>query len=170
MEDGRLTDSAGTTVDFRHTVAILTSNLGNDYVGTAPQDDDETQGRVMDAVREFLPPEFLGRLNEIVIFRRLSGADLQEVVRRELEKLAARLGDGTKFIASGIALHILAEQSLDGDRGARAVRQTLQKRIEPGLMQLRSRGLLKEDAATVLIDINDEGHFSFDVQSDAEQT
>ncbi len=170
MDDGRLTDSAGTTVDFRHTVVILTSNLGNSYVGKATQDDDETQGHVMDAVREFLPPEFLGRLNEIIIFRRLNGADLQEVVRLQLINLEARLDNRTKIIASDLAIQILAEQSSDGDRGARAVRQTLQKRIEPGLMQLRSRGLLKENAATVLIDINDEGHFCFDVQSDAEQT
>ena len=170
MDAGRLTDGSGATVDFRNTVVILTSNLGNAYVTTAVQDDEEAKGRVTDAVREFLPPEFVGRLDEIVIFRRLDVADLQRIVALELTKLANRRGDETKIISSDLALHILAEQSMNGNTGARAVRQTLQKRIEPGLMELRSRGLLCEDPATVLIDINDDGQFSFDVESNAERS
>jgi ATP-dependent Clp protease ATP-binding subunit ClpA len=168
MDDGRLTDSSGTTVDFRHTVVILTSNLGNTYVGGSRPNEEEAQGRVLDAVRQFLAPEFFGRLDEVVVFRRLNVADLQEVLRRELGKLAARLGKGLEITPSDLALRILAEQSVDGDRGARAVRATVQRQIEPGLMELRSRGLLDaSDHAPrrVTIDLDAQGRFTFDVGS-----
>ncbi|MFZ0692679.1 MAG: ATP-dependent chaperone ClpB, partial [Alphaproteobacteria bacterium] len=95
LDDGRLTDGQGRTVDFRNTVIILTSNLGSDYLASLSEDEDiaTVRGKVMDVVRRTFRPEFLNRLDEILIFRRLNRRDMTAIVDIQLQRLEKMLTD-----------------------------------------------------------------------------
>src|SRR4051794_28661234 len=99
LDDGRLTDGQGRTVDFTNTVCIMTSNLGSEFLLSAHKDLTEgeipaaTQAQVMAAVKKFLAPEFINRLDDIVIFRPLTKANLREIVRLQLKSIGDRLSD-----------------------------------------------------------------------------
>src|SRR5205807_706425 len=89
LDDGRLTDGQGRTVDFRNTLIVMTSNLGGEYLATLPEGEEveSVRGQVMDAVRAAFRPEFLNRLDEILIFRRLSRQDMTGIVDIQLRRL-----------------------------------------------------------------------------------
>ncbi len=95
LDDGRLTDGQGRTVDFRNTIIVLTSNLGSDVLAAQPEGESTAmvQGQVMRAVRAHFRPEFLNRLDEIILFRRLQRADMTTIVEIQLERLRALLAD-----------------------------------------------------------------------------
>ena len=174
MDDRRLTDGRGLTVDFRQTLLILTSNLGNQpaqvqRIGFVPHEatqegaDRETERRSLDAVHQHFRPEFLGRLSATVVFRRFTLAQLMQIVELELDKLAERIGHGVLISASEAAVQSLAEQSVNLDSNARQVSIVLRDQIEPGLIELRRRGALGEDGQQVFIDVDASGDFRFDV-------
>ncbi|HTP54742.1 MAG TPA: ATP-dependent chaperone ClpB [Thermoplasmata archaeon] len=129
MDDGRLTDGQGRTVDFRNTVVILTSNLGTEQLGRATTD--EARRQVIEpALRQHFRPEFLNRLDEIVIFHALTEKEIAEIVSLQLEQVAARLADRRiRLTASAPAKALLASEGFDPDFGARPLKRTIQRRV-----------------------------------------
>ena len=120
MDDGRLTDGQGRTVDFTNTVVIMTSNLG--------AGGDEAQ--VMAAVRDHFKPEFLNRVDEIVVFHRLSEADIERIVDIQLEQLADRLtARGLRLELTDEARKWIAKTGYDPDFGARPLKRVIQREV-----------------------------------------
>jgi ATP-dependent Clp protease ATP-binding subunit ClpB len=134
LDDGRLTDGQGRTVDFRNTVVIMTSNLGNElwlnHTGSGTPSKDEVN-RVMQA---HFRPEFLNRIDEIVIFRPLSREDLSRIVEIQLKRMAALLeGRGYHLDVSAEAKDYLAEIGYDVDYGARPLKRAIQRELQDPL-------------------------------------
>lgn len=143
LEDGRLTDGQGRTVDFRNTVIIMTSNLGTEFakqsgaLGFVTSSDHETVAnhkRIEKAMRETFRPEFLNRIDEIIIFSPLSQEDVTQIVDLQMQSIAQRLAEqGLTVELSESARLWLAEEGFDADYGARPLRRALQHYIESPL-------------------------------------
>ncbi len=138
LDDGRLTDGQGRTVDFRNTLIIMTSNLGAEYLVNQPegQDTDAVRDEVMSAVRGHFRPEFLNRLDEIVLFHRLQRAQMADIVKIQLERLRALLSDRkiTLNLDDG-ALGWLAQKGYDPAYGARPLKRVIQKDVQDPLAE-----------------------------------
>jgi ATP-dependent Clp protease ATP-binding subunit ClpB len=134
LDDGRLTDGKGRTVDFRHTVLIMTSNVASDLVQEMAQrggDAESSKGRLMDALRRTFRPEFLNRIDEIVIFRALGSEEIHKIVDIQLEDLRKRLRERKISISlSPEARDLLAERGYDPVFGARPLKRTIQRMVE----------------------------------------
>jgi ATP-dependent Clp protease ATP-binding subunit ClpA len=142
LDDGRLTDSQGRTVDFRHTVVIMTSNLasraileraraGSSEPGREQQLDRELERAVDEALARQFRPEFLNRIDEVIRFRPLRPADLQRIVRLQLAELASLLREQQlELEVEEAAVALLAEQGYEPEYGARPLRRVLRRRIE----------------------------------------
>ncbi len=146
LDDGRLTDGQGRTVDFRNTVIILTSNLGTEFLG---QEGDQTHARaqVMQAVRGHFRPEFLNRLDEIILFHRLSRADMDKIVDIQITRLDRLLSD--RKIAINLddkARHWLGNAGYDPVYGARPLKRVIQRRLQDPLAQMILEGKIGEGA------------------------
>jgi ATP-dependent Clp protease ATP-binding subunit ClpB len=139
LDDGRLTDGQGRTVDFTNSVLIMTSNLGSEHIQPdLPAEVVET--RVLDAVRTHFRPEFLNRIDDMIVFDRLSRDDLRQIVDIQLEDLRRRLDARRIDLAvSDDALDLLAERGYDPVYGARPLKRLLQTSIADPL----ARGLLE---------------------------
>ncbi len=143
LDDGRLTDGQGRTVDFRNTVLIMTSNL-----------------RSVDAMREHFRPEFLNRLDEIVEFEPLSREQIGEIVELQLERLRARLAErGIALELTDEAKELLAEQGWDPTYGARPLKRAIQRSLENPLALRLLEGEFA-DGDTIRVDVED-GELSF---------
>ena len=134
LDDGRLTDSKGRTVDFKNAVVIMTSNLGSRQIaehGLASGGGEEAVRREVDqALREHFRPEFINRIDEIIIFGALGGAELLAIVDIQLRQLARRLADRKVTLElTGAAKSLLAEEGFDPLFGARPLRRTIQRRL-----------------------------------------
>jgi len=147
LDDGRLTDGQGRTVDFKNTIIVLTSNLGSDVL--AAQADGEpaalVQGQVMNAVRAHFRPEFLNRLDEIVLFRRLQRSDMATIVQIQLGNLRKLLDDrkiGLELDRG--ALEWLAAEGYDSTYGARPLKRVIQRSLQNPLAGLILEGGVKE--------------------------
>ena len=129
LDDGRITDGQGRTVDFKNTVIIMTSNVGSQYI-TAEESREARSRLVMDALRAHFRPEFLNRVDEIIIFDRLTEDDLKKIVEIQLRRLSKRL-DQQKITLdlSDSAKELLAREGYDPVYGARPLRRTIQKEI-----------------------------------------
>jgi ATP-dependent Clp protease ATP-binding subunit ClpB len=138
LDDGRLTDGQGRTVDFRNTLIIMTSNLGAEYLVNQPegQDSEAVRGEVMGAVRAHFRPEFLNRLDEIVLFHRLQRAQMADIVKIQLERLRGLLTDRkiTLELDDG-ALRWLAQKGYDPAYGARPLKRVIQKDLQDPLAE-----------------------------------
>ncbi|MEK8088282.1 ATP-dependent chaperone ClpB [Thermithiobacillus plumbiphilus] len=137
LDDGRLTDNQGRTVDFRNTVIIMTSNLGSDriqaYIG---RDQEAMEAAVMEVVRGHFRPEFLNRIDDIVIFHPLQARQVRQIVEIQSQYLRRRLRDRHMDLRfSDAALDLLAETGFDPVYGARPLRRAIQKQIENPLAQ-----------------------------------
>lgn len=167
LEDGRLTDSKGRTVDFRNTVLIMTSNVGasalqrNKYVGFNIQDSDQNfkdmKGKVLEELKKAFRPEFLNRIDEIIVFHALEKKHLTEIVTLMSNQLTKRLEEQDITLSlTEAAMNKIADEGYDPEYGARPLRRAIQKHIEDRL----SEELLKGNVLTgqkVIIDIeNDE--------------
>ena len=98
LDDGRLTNSQGRTVDFKNAIIIMTSNVGSQYITELdPSQDAEMRRRVREALREHFRPEFINRIDEMVIFKQLSRDEIRNIVGLQLEKVRQRLGRETHF-------------------------------------------------------------------------
>jgi ATP-dependent Clp protease ATP-binding subunit ClpB len=134
LDDGRLTDGHGRTVDFRNTVVILTSNLGSQFIRDTGSDQKETERRVLEVLRGTFKPEFLNRIDDIVVFHRLDRAQLEAVVDIQLgrlERLVAERGLGLKLTPGARAF--IAEDGFDPSYGARPLKRAIQRRLQDPL-------------------------------------
>jgi ATP-dependent Clp protease ATP-binding subunit ClpB len=130
LDDGRITDGQGRTVDFKNTVIIMTSNIGSQYIMEETQSHEARERLVMDALRGHFRPEFLNRVDEIIIFDRLSEDDLKKIVEIQLKRLAKRLEQQKITLdLSDSAKQLLAREGYDPVYGARPLRRTIQKEI-----------------------------------------
>jgi len=138
LDDGRLTDGQGRTVDFRNTLIIMTSNLGAEYLVSQPEgeDSDAVREQVMGAVRAHFRPEFLNRLDEIVLFHRLQRSQMADIVAIQLERLRGLLSDRkiTLELDDG-ALGWLAQKGYDPAYGARPLKRVIQKEVQDPLAE-----------------------------------
>jgi ATP-dependent Clp protease ATP-binding subunit ClpB len=152
MDDGRLTDGQGRTVDFTNTVVIMTSNLGSGG----------SEEVVMNAVRSHFRPEFLNRIDEIVQFHRLSEADIERIVGLQVEQLRARLADrGLDLVLTPAAQAWIAKTGYDPDFGARPLKRVLQREVaDPIALELLKGTYQQGD--TITVDAQPDGGLVFD--------
>ena len=152
LDDGRLTDGQGRTVDFRNTILILTSNLGSQFIADPGLDEDAKRDAVMSVVRSTFKPEFLNRLDDVIIFDGLSTEELTQIADLQVARLARRLADRRLTLqVSPAAREWLAVTGFDPVYGARPLRRLIQSAIGDQL----ARGLLSGEIAegdTVLVD------------------
>ncbi len=169
LDDGRLTDGHGRTVDFANSVLIMTSNLGSEFI--APDVPDEVvDERVMGAVRSHFRPEFLNRVDDIIVFRRLTREQLREIVEIQLVTLQQRLFDRRiRLDVTKDAMDRIAEWGFDPTYGARPLKRVIQRKLADRLAVLLLEGAFAEgDRITVDVDGEeltfvagtDEGHLS----------
>ncbi len=134
LDDGRLTDGQGRTVDFRNTVIIMTSNLGTELWGEEGEAEDVTEGAVRQLLTRHFRPEFLNRIDEIVIFHRLTREDLAQIVDIQLQRVAARLREqGLDLVVPDDVKSFLAEVGYDPVYGARPLKRTIQRQLQDPL-------------------------------------
>ncbi len=132
LDDGRLTDGQGRTVDFRNVMIIMTSNLGSEFLAGQGEGDDveAVRPQVMDVVRRHFRPEFLNRIDEIILFKRLGREQMDSIVRIQLERLETLLADRRMAInVAPDALHWLGERGYDPVYGARPLKRVIQKEL-----------------------------------------
>jgi ATP-dependent Clp protease ATP-binding subunit ClpB len=152
MDDGRLTDGQGRTVDFANVVLIMTSNLGSSLLTDIVEPEEVSRERVMAAVREAFKPEFLNRLDEILVFSRLGREELARIVDLQVARLAARLADRRLSLQlTPPAKAWLADRGYDPAYGARPLRRLIAKAIGDELAKRLLAGELA-DGDTILVD------------------
>src|SRR5690606_20828003 len=128
LDDGRLTDGQGRTVDFRNVVVIMTSNLGSEHILDVTSTPDELRERVMSAVRGHFRPEFLNRIDEVVIFDRLAREQLRDIVEIQLDRLRRRLAERELTLdITDAAMDRLADQGYDPLYGARPLKRVIRR-------------------------------------------
>jgi ATP-dependent Clp protease ATP-binding subunit ClpB len=155
LDDGRLTDGQGNTVDFRNTIIVLTSNLGAEFLAALMegQPAEAAREQVMEVVRRAFRPEFLNRLDEIILFNRLGRSDMRRIVDIQLQGLEGRLAERK------ITLHIddaakdwLANAGYDPVYGARPLKRVIQRHLQNPLAKMLLTGAIKDgDTAPVLV-------------------
>jgi ATP-dependent Clp protease ATP-binding subunit ClpB len=158
LDDGRLTDSQGRTVDFKNTVLIMTSNIGSPQILEAQQrraSYDEVRSLVMGELREHFRPEFLNRVDETVVFHPLETDQLTKIVEIQLERLRARLTERRISLSvTPAALRHLGERGYDQVYGARPLKRLIQQEIETPMARQLVRGELR-DGDTATVDLKD---------------
>ncbi|MEY3255488.1 MAG: ATP-dependent chaperone ClpB [Cyanobacteriota bacterium] len=159
LDDGRVTDSQGRTVDFKNTIIIMTSNIGSQYILDVAGDDsryDEMRHRVMETMRNSFRPEFLNRIDEIIIFHSLQKSELRKIVQLQVERLTQRLTDRKMSLElSGSALDFLAEVGYDPVFGARPLKRALQRELETKIAKAILQGEFDE-GDTIFVDVQNE--------------
>jgi ATP-dependent Clp protease ATP-binding subunit ClpC len=159
MEEGRLTDSFGRHVDFRNVIMIMTSNIGSELIkgggpqfGLRPTGKGQTEERtyqsiketVMKEVERYFRPEFIGRLDDVIVFRPLGRPQLETIVEFELKKVTKRLIDhGLRFEITPEAKEFLIDKGTNADFGARPLRRAIEQHVEDPLSEEILRGAFK---------------------------
>lgn len=159
LDDGRLTDGQGRTVDFRNTIIVLTSNLGSDVLAHQPDGEstDMVQAQVMKVVREHFRPEFLNRLDEIILFSRLQKADMTKIVDIQIGRLQKLLDDRKITLKLDELAHAwLANEGYDPVYGARPLKRVIQRSLQNPLAELLLQGTI-HDGETITISANGDG-------------
>ncbi len=159
LDDGRLTDGQGRTVDFKNTIIVLTSNLGSDVLAAQPEGEPASmvQGQVMAVVRRHFRPEFLNRLDEIILFRRLQRADMGAIVQIQLGNLRKLLADRKIGLElDQAATDWLANEGYDSVYGARPLKRVIQRNLQNPLAGMILEGSIK-DGDTVQVSADRTG-------------
>ena len=171
LDDGRLTDSQGRTVDFTNTVIVMTSNLGSEAItrrgagigfgaGGADADEEARREQILRPLREHFRPEFLNRIDEIVVFRQLTGDQLRQITDLLLEKTRRLLqAQGVTVEFTDPAVDWLAERGYQPEYGARPLRRTIQREVDNQLSRLLLDGRV-EEGGRVTVDV-EEGRLAF---------
>ena len=138
LDEGKVTDSHGRTVNFENTVIVMTSNAGSDKkdsaVGFAKSEFDVSKEKAMKALSEFLRPEFLSRIDEIIVFRKLNEKDYKDIARLMLNEYVGTLKErGIYFKFDDKALEYIAKKSIGGKSGARDLRNYIRREVEDKL-------------------------------------
>jgi ATP-dependent Clp protease ATP-binding subunit ClpB len=146
LDDGRLTDGHGRTVDFKNTVVIMTSNIGSQWImDLGEKDYEEMRRRVMDAVKDHFKPEFLNRVDELIIFHGLGLAEIKAIVEIQVKKLEQRLSEKRiQLKMTEKAKEWLAKEGFDPAYGARPLKRVIQKEIQDKLAMRLLEGKFKE--------------------------
>jgi ATP-dependent Clp protease ATP-binding subunit ClpB len=163
LDDGRLTDGHGRTVDFRNTVIVMTSNLGSDSIHDMTSDSEYERMReaVMDVVRQSFRPEFINRIDEVVVFHSLQRAQIRAIAEIQIESLRARLAEqDLKLRLSIAALDRLGEMGFDPVYGARPLKRAIQTVLETPLAQAILEGRFAA-GIEILVDLDDFGAYTF---------
>jgi len=161
LDDGRLTDGHGRTVDFRNTVIIMTSNVGSQYILDVTGDQVEVERRVMESMRQKFRPEFLNRVDDIVIFHALDKEHLKEIIEIQLGRLRSLLaGREISVELTDAAKEFIIEQGYDPAYGARPLKRTLQRRIQDPLALQILQGDVREGDHVVVDRSGDQLSFS----------
>jgi ATP-dependent Clp protease ATP-binding subunit ClpC len=177
LDDGRLTDGQGRVVDFRNTVLIMTSNLGTEFVTSggslgfiAQQDgtDTENEEKIDKALKKTFRPEFLNRIDEIIIFSQLTPEDMEEIVVLQMKEIEQRLEEyGLSVELTLAARKWLAKQGYDPAFGARPLKRALQKHVESPLSVKMLRGDFS-DGDKVRVDASEENGLEFNQEASSE--
>jgi ATP-dependent Clp protease ATP-binding subunit ClpB len=159
LDDGRLTDGQGRTVDFRNTLIILTSNLGSEILANEPEGEllPSVREKVMQVVRGAFRPEFLNRLDEILIFQRLTRGQMTVIVDIQLERLRKMLSErNVELVLDDKATAWLADAGYDPVYGARPLKRVIQRALQNQLAQLILQGQMM-DGDKVSVSATDNG-------------
>ena len=157
LDDGRLTDSRGRTVDFKNTVVIMTSNLGSQYIaehaatGREGDIDENVRRQVSDVLRDYFKPEFLNRIDEIIFFHSLGHSHLLQIIEIQLRQLASRLEERKVSLAvTDSAKALLVDEGFDPTYGARPLKRLIQRQvIDPLAMGILQRRFIEGDHLVV---------------------
>ena len=153
LDDGRLTDGQGHTVDFRNTLIVMTSNLGSEYLANQPegQDTDAVRDQVMAVVRANFRPEFLNRIDEIILFHRLKRSEMSKIVEIQMSRLRKLLEDRKiTIVLEPSAREWLADKGYDPVYGARPLKRVIQKFVQDPLAELILSGGIKDGEKVVV--------------------
>jgi ATP-dependent Clp protease ATP-binding subunit ClpB len=155
LDDGRLTDGQGRTVDFRNTILILTSNLGSQFIADPSLDETATRDKVMGIVRATFKPEFLNRLDDVIVFDALTTDELTQIVEVQVSRLANRLAARRLTLdVTPAAKEWLAVTGFDPTYGARPLRRLIQTAIGDQLARALLAGEIT-DGDKVLVDLDE---------------
>jgi len=161
LEEGKLTDGNGRVIDFRNTVIVMTSNIGAELLrkqsslGFTAKDEDKSydgmKGKLIDAMKKTFKPEFLNRLDDIVVFRTLQKKELLEIIDFEMEKVFARLEErGIKVTLSKKAKELIFEKGYDPHYGARPIRRAIEQNVEDPMSEEILKGKIPEGSKVLL--------------------
>jgi len=158
MDDGRLTDSHGRTVDFKNSIIIMTSNVGSQYIlDNTDESYESMRSRVLEAMRQHFRPEFLNRVDEILVFHSLTREQLAQIVDIQVVWLKRRLADRRiELEFSDEAKTLLAERGYDPVYGARPLKRVIQKTVETPLAKRIMAGEV-QDGSRVRVSTNEQG-------------
>jgi ATP-dependent Clp protease ATP-binding subunit ClpC len=176
LEDGRLTDAQGRTVDFRHCIVIMTSNIGaaeiarNTPLGFAVSDDetgityDDMKNRIMGELKKVFRPEFLNRIDDVIVFHKLTKDEIKQIVDLLLRRIRASMADRElQLELSDAAKDLLVEKGWDPAMGARPLRRAIQRYIEDPLADFVLRSTVPS-GSTVLVEPTSDGEEGEDVK------
>ena len=168
LDDGRLTDSQGRTVDFKNTIIIMTSNIGSQYLIDGLKEDgtikEENKYQVEEALRHSFKPEFLNRIDDIVMFTPLTSDQVYEIIDLQIDNIRKRLADrDIKLEISPEAKEYILENSYDVEYGARPVKRFLQRNVETMLGKLIIEGKVAEKDTAVLV-LDENNNLTFEVK------
>jgi len=168
LDDGRLTDSKGRTVDFKNTVLIMTSNLGSREIQEVSEDEKQVREAVTQVLREHFKPEFLNRIDDIVIFHRLSREQITQIIDVQLERLRAMLHErNISLKLEDSARELLAREGYDPNFGARPLKRAIQTLIQNPLSMKLLRGEIVAGQVVVVSARDGEMEFATDVAAAA---
>jgi ATP-dependent Clp protease ATP-binding subunit ClpC len=173
MEEGHLSDARGRKVDFRNAIIVMTSNVGADMIKrqanlgfTLRRDEaieekesyDEMRKKLLDSLKRVFRPEFINRLDAVIVFRALSKEDIQKIVSLELDKVAERLQEHEIVLhATPAALSQLADEGYDPEMGARPLRRVIQQKVEDPLSDHLLSGEF-ENGDLIMVDVDEDNH------------
>jgi len=162
LDDGRLTDGQGRTVDFKNTVIIMTSNIGSQWITElAGKDYDELKRRVMEGVKAHFKPEFLNRIDEIIIFSSLSIENIKHIADLQLAYLVKRVKErGIEIIFTDKLENMIAKEGYDPVYGARPLKRLIQKKLQDALAMMILKGDVK-DGNKIKVDVDAKGNVVF---------
>ena len=158
LDDGRLTDSKGKTIDFKNTIIIMTSNIGSSYLLENEGDEisDKVRNLVMDSLKSRFKPEFLNRIDDIIMFKPLNNTQIGKIINIFLKNVKARLGEkDIKLEITDAALNLIANEAYDPHYGARPLKRYIVNTIETTLSKMIISGELKNNS-TIKIDAENE--------------
>src|SRR6266571_2608810 len=169
LDDGRLTDSKGRTVDFKNTVLIMTSNLGSREIQSVSDDEKQVREAVTQVLRDHFKPEFLNRIDDIVIFHRLSREQISQIIDVQLERLRSMLHDrNVTLVLEDSAKQLLAREGYDPSFGARPLKRAIQTLIQNPLAMKLLRGEVLPGQTVVVSAEGDEMKFSTESRAAAQ--